>query len=58
MTLGINQKNNISFQARVGKNLINQARKEFKYNQVKVDKFEKMVEDTFKNNVDENYHRC
>ena len=55
MTLGINQKNNISFQARVGKNLINQARKEFKYNQVKVDKFEKMVEDTFKNNVDENF---
>ena len=46
---------NISFQAKVGKNLINQAKKEFNYNQVKVDKFEKMVENTFKNNVDENF---
>jgi len=47
-------KNDISFQAKVGKRLLRQVRKEFDNNEIKVEKFEKMFQDTFQRNVDEN----
>lgn len=48
-------KNNISFQAKVGKNLLKTVRSDFNYDQCRVDKFVRLVEDTFQNNVDENF---
>jgi len=41
-------KNDISFQAKVGKRLLRQVRKEFDNNEIKVEKFEKMFQDTFR----------
>lgn len=43
-----------SFQAKLGKNLTQELRKEFKYNSTKLEKFEKIFQDTFKKNIDEN----
>ncbi|MBR5554644.1 hypothetical protein IKU74_01395 [bacterium] len=46
-------KNNLSFQARVGKRLLNQVRKDFDGRKDKVEKFEKLFQDTFQHNVDD-----
>ena len=43
-----------SFQAKLGKNLTQELKKEFKYNSTKLEKFEKIFQDAFKKNIDEN----
>ena len=46
--------NNISFQARLGKNILKKVSKEFEYDQNKVNKYSKLFENTFISNIDEN----
>lgn len=46
--------NNISFQAKLGKNILKKVSKEFEYDKNKVSKYSKLFENTFISNIDKN----
>ena len=50
----MNTVNNITFQAKPGKNVLNIAKKKYKYSPDRLEKFIKLYADTFAKNIDEN----